>query len=234
MTQAHVHSPVDEADYLRREEAASSKHELVGGEIYAMAGASERHNRISGNIFFHLRTATRGKACRAFMADMKLRLAASTTYYYPDAMLVCDTDDHGDHAISIHDRCDHHGRPPLPNPLPQAGEGANDVLRTPNAINDNNPIYKQSPCFIAEVLSPATAAIDLREKWAAYRALPSLRYYLLVDSERLWAKAFFRDAQDVWFEQELGADNRLDVACGDARLTLTLDDLYEDTGLLIV
>jgi Uma2 family endonuclease len=191
MTQAHVHSPVDEADYLRREEAASSKHELVGGEIYAMAGASERHNRIALNIAFHLRTATRGKACRAFMADMKLRLAASTTYYYPDAMLVCDADD--DHSL-----------------------------------------YKQSPCFIAEVLSPATAAIDLREKWAAYRALPSLRYYLLVDSERLWAKAFFRDAQDVWFEQELGADDRLDVACGDARLTLTLDDLYEDTGLLVV
>lgn len=191
MTQAHVHSPVDEADYLRREEAASSKHELVGGEIYAMAGASERHNRIALNIAFHLRTATRGKACRAFMADMKLRLAASTTYYYPGAMLVCDSD-------------------------------------------DNHSLYKQSPCFIAEVLSPATAAIDVREKWAAYRVLPSLRYYLLVDSERLWAKAFFRDAQNVWFEQELGVDDRLDVTCGDARLTLTLDDLYEDTGLLVV
>jgi Uma2 family endonuclease len=191
MSQAHVHSPVDENDYLRLEETATVKHELVGGEIYAMAGASERHNRIAGNIFFHLRSATRGKPCRAFMADMKLRLATSATYYYPDAMLVCDP-------------------------------------------ADDHPIYKQSPCFIAEVLSPATASVDVREKWAAYRGLPSLRYYLLVDSERLWAKVFFRDAHDAWFEQELSADDRIDVACDATRLTLTLDDLYEDTGLLVV
>lgn len=191
MSQAHVHSPLDEADYLRFEEAAGSKHELVGGEIYAMAGASERHNRISLNIAYHLRTATRGKPCRAFMADMKLRIAASATYYYPDAMLVCD--------------------------------GA-----------DDHPLYKQSPCFIAEVLSPATASVDVREKWSAYRGMASLRYYLLVDSERLWAKVFFRDANDVWFEQELSDDDRVDVRCAGTRLTLTLDDLYEDTGLLIV
>jgi Uma2 family endonuclease len=191
MSQAHVHSPVDETDYLRQEETATCKHELVGGEIYAMAGASERHNRIAGNIFFHLRSATRGKPCRAFMADMKLRLAASATYYYPDAMLVCDA-------------------------------------------ADDHPIYKQSPCLIAEVLSPATATVDVREKWAAYRGLASLRYYLLVDSERLWAKVYFRDAHDAWFEQELSANDRIDVACDGTQLTLTLDDLYEDTGLLVV
>ena len=191
MSQAHVHSPVDETDYLREEETAASKHEFVGGEIYAMAGASERHNRIAINIAFHLRSATRGKPCRAFMADMKLRLAGGTTYYYPDAMLVRDPD-------------------------------------------DDHPIYKHSPCLIAEVLSPATATVDVREKWAAYRGLASLRYYLLVDSERLWAKVFFRDEHDAWFEQELSAEDRVDVVCDGTRLTLTLDDLYEDTGLLVV
>ncbi|MBN8766994.1 MAG: Uma2 family endonuclease [Thiobacillus sp.] len=191
MSQAHVHSPIDEAGYLHREEAATGKHELVDGEIFAMAGASERHNRIAGNIFFHLRSATRGKTCRAFMADMKLRLASGSTYYYPDAMLVCDA-------------------------------------------ADDHPIYKQSPCFIAEVLSPATATVDVREKWAAYRGLASLRYYLLVDSERLWAKVYFRDAHDAWFEQELSANDRIDVACDGTQLTLTLDDLYEDTGLPVV
>lgn len=173
------------------EAAAHSKHELVNGEIWVMTGASERHNRISLNIAYHLRKATRGKLCRAFMADMKLRLANGTTYYYPDAMLVCDAD-------------------------------------------DNHPLYKQSPCLIAEVLSPATATTDMREKLIAYRHLPSLRYYLLADSERLWAKVYFCDAQDAWFEQELSPEDGVEVVCGDARLTLTLDDLYEDTGLLVV
>ena len=191
MSQARVHSPIDEADYLNREEAATGKHELVDGEIFAMAGASERHNHIALNVAFHLRSATRGKTCRAFMADMKLRLASGSTYYYPDAMLVCDP-------------------------------------------ADDHPVYKQSPCLIAEVLSPATASIDVREKSAAYRGLASLRYYLLADSERLWAKVYFCDEHGAWFEQELSPEDRLDVTCGDARLALSLDDLYEDTGLLVV
>jgi len=178
-------------DYLAGEAEAEVKHEYVDGQVFAMAGASERHNRIAGNIFYHLRSAARGTPCGVFMADMKLRLAASTTYYYPDAMLVCDA-------------------------------------------ADDHPLYKQSPCFIAEVLSPATASVDVREKWAAYRGLASLRYYLLVDSEQLWAKVFFRDEHGAGFEQDLSADDRIDVACDGSRLTLTLDDLYEDTGLLVV
>jgi hypothetical protein len=92
MSRAHVLSPIDESDYLRRKVTATSKHELVGGEIHAMAGASERHSR-TDNTFLHLRNVTRGQPCRAFMADMKPRLAASTTYYYPDAMPVCDAAD---------------------------------------------------------------------------------------------------------------------------------------------
>jgi Uma2 family endonuclease len=191
MSHAQAHQPLSEDDYLRQEAEAEIKHEFVGGETYAMAGASERHNRIAGNVFYHLRTITRGKTCRAFMADMKLRIAASSTYYYPDVMLVCDP-------------------------------------------ADDHPIYKQAPCLIAEVLSPATASIDVREKWQAYRALPSLRYYLLVDSERLWTRVFFRKQGGDWFEQQLSREDMLEVQCDDVRLDLTLDDLYEDTGLLLV
>lgn len=191
MSHAQAHHPLSEDEYLRQEAGAGLKHEFVSGEAYAMAGASERHNRIAGNIFYHFRTVTRGKTCRTFMADMKLRIAASSTFYYPDVMLVCDpTDDH--------------------------------------------PIYKQVPCLIAEVLSPATATTDMREKWQAYRALPSLSYYLMVDSERLWARVFFRQAGGEWYEQQLAREDMLEVRCDEIRLDLTLDDLYEDTGLLLV
>jgi Uma2 family endonuclease len=191
MSHAQVHQPLSEDEYLRQEAEAEIKHELVSGEAYAMAGASERHNRIAGNVFYHLRSITRGKACRAFMADMKLRIAASSTYYYPDVMLVCDP-------------------------------------------ADEHPIYKQAPRLIAEVLSPATANVDLREKWQAYRALPSVRYYLLVDSDRLWARVFFRKEEGDWFEQDLSREDVFEVQCDEVRLDLTLDDLYEDTGLLII
>jgi Uma2 family endonuclease len=84
---------LSEAEYLALESRAEAKSEYVAGEVYAMAGASERHNRIAGNIFFHLRAATRGKICRAFLADMRLRVALGPSYYYVDAMLVCDPAD---------------------------------------------------------------------------------------------------------------------------------------------
>lgn len=80
---------LSEEDYLQNELSATIKHEYIDGQIYAMAGASENHNLISGNIFSTLRNATRGKDCRVFMSDMKLRIPQSHVYYYPDVMLVC-------------------------------------------------------------------------------------------------------------------------------------------------
>ena len=97
---------------------------------------------------------------------------------------------------------------------------------------DDHPIYKTAPCFIAEVLSPATAATDQREKWLHYQSIPSLRYYLLVDADRVKARLLTRVAEDRWTEQTLDREDVVEIACGDTCLALALDDLYEDTGLL--
>ncbi len=95
MPQAAVYHPLSVEEYLRMEAEAAVKHEYVDGEVYAMSGASERHNRIAGNAFFHLRAATRGSPCAVFIADMKLRVAGLNAFYYPDVMLCCDpADDH--------------------------------------------------------------------------------------------------------------------------------------------
>lgn len=99
-------------------------------------------------------------------------------------------------------------------------------------LEDDHPQYKQYPCFIAEVLSPATYSTDLREKCLSYRAIPSLRYYLLVDSERIWAKCHVRLDDGDWAEQDLTSEDHLEVLCGDAHVSLCLEDIYEDTGLL--
>ena len=88
---------ISEADYLAWEDRAKEKHEYVAGEIFAMAGASERHNLIAGNVFFHLRQATHKHPCRVFMSDIKLRIVDQRSYYYPDVILVCD--DRDNHPI---------------------------------------------------------------------------------------------------------------------------------------
>jgi Uma2 family endonuclease len=54
--------PLSIADYLAGEQETDVRHKYVAGLIYAMASAGEAHNRITGNLFFHLRAATRGTA----------------------------------------------------------------------------------------------------------------------------------------------------------------------------
>jgi Uma2 family endonuclease len=77
-------------DYLQGELKADIKHQLIDGEVYAMAGASENHNLLAGNIFSELRNHLKGTPCRTFIADMKVRVAED--FFYPDVMVVCDED----------------------------------------------------------------------------------------------------------------------------------------------
>lgn len=79
------------AEYLAFEAQSPSKHEYAAGQVFAMAGASARHNRIALNIGARLHQATRSGPCEAFIADMRLRI--DQVIYYPDLMVCCDPDD---------------------------------------------------------------------------------------------------------------------------------------------
>lgn len=91
-------SNLDEADYLAGETRSDIRHEYVDGHVYAMAGASKAHNIIAGNIFSRLRQHLRGSPCRAFVADMKVKIEASRAYYYPDVVVTCSEEDTTDSA----------------------------------------------------------------------------------------------------------------------------------------
>ncbi len=82
-------------EYLANERTSEVRHEYVGGRLYAMSGASDRHNLIAGNLFALLRAHTRGTPCQLFVSDLKLRLTrgAVEIFYYPDLMLCCDPED---------------------------------------------------------------------------------------------------------------------------------------------
>lgn len=92
MNAATPHRLLTVAEYLQLEAQSSVRHEYVGGELYAHAGASERHNLIVTNLTIDIGTAARGTTCRVFTGDMKLR-AAPDVIYYPDLMVVCDDSD---------------------------------------------------------------------------------------------------------------------------------------------
>ena len=80
-------------DYLEGEQLSEIRHEYIGGRIYAMAGASDDHNRIVGNIYSALHQLLRGKRCEPFMQDMKLRIPSGQAFYYPDVLVACNPAD---------------------------------------------------------------------------------------------------------------------------------------------
>jgi len=87
---------ITESDYLEGERVSDIKHEYINGEVYAMAGASTKHNLITKNISFLLERSLRDKKlpCDVFLSDMKVKIASSDiSFFYPDVMLVCDSDD---------------------------------------------------------------------------------------------------------------------------------------------
>lgn len=77
--------------YLAGELASPVKHEYLGGVVYAMAGARNVHNLIAGNTFGSLHSRLRGKRCRPFNSDTKIRihLPHQIRFYYPDLSVVC-------------------------------------------------------------------------------------------------------------------------------------------------
>ncbi|MDJ0648479.1 MAG: Uma2 family endonuclease [Xenococcaceae cyanobacterium MO_188.B19] len=82
-------------EYLKSEQDSEIRHEYVAGQIYAMAGASEEHNLIVGNIFALLRPHLRASSCRAFVSDMKVKVKTQQAdiFYYPDLLVTCDPND---------------------------------------------------------------------------------------------------------------------------------------------
>ncbi|MDO9244394.1 MAG: Uma2 family endonuclease, partial [Rhodocyclaceae bacterium] len=77
-------------DYLKLEAQSPLRHEYVAGGVYAMTGASIRHNVIALNLAAALRAHLKTSPCRVFMEGVKLHVARDNAYYYPDVMVSCD------------------------------------------------------------------------------------------------------------------------------------------------
>lgn len=80
-------------DYLAWEPEQLDRHEYLDGEVFAMAGAEDRHVTVSMNIAFALRQHLSGSPCRTYMSDMRLHVAAANSYFYPDVLVTCSAQD---------------------------------------------------------------------------------------------------------------------------------------------
>jgi Uma2 family endonuclease len=104
-----------------------------------------------------------------------------------------------------------------------------DVVVTCAPVGDTD-VYLREPCLVVEVTSPSTATIDRREKLLAYRQIPAVRAYLVVDQARRHVEVHARDgAVGEWTHATVAGDGVVAVPCPPT--TLALDAIYEGVAL---
>ncbi|MDQ3131771.1 MAG: Uma2 family endonuclease [Acidobacteriota bacterium] len=86
---AKLKTKLDIEEYFEGELLSETRHEFIYGEVFAMAGASDSHGVIVGNIFGNIWTHLKNSRCQPFAENMKLK-ADAQTFYYPDVIVACD------------------------------------------------------------------------------------------------------------------------------------------------
>ncbi len=102
-----------------------------------------------------------------------------------------------------------------------------DLMVTCSATDLGDRLIKREPVLVVEVLSASTAAYDRGDKFAAYRQLPMLQEYLLVDVQAQRCDLFRKRPEDaLWVLHPSNAADALHLAS--VGLTVTPDALWAD------
>ncbi len=81
---------ISEEAYLQSELFSEIKREYIDGAVYAMAGASKNHQRITGNVSRKFGNHLENMPCEPFSSDVKVKVGSK--FFYPDVMVVCKDD----------------------------------------------------------------------------------------------------------------------------------------------
>ena len=188
-------------EYLWREQRADIKNEYFDGQIYAMAGGSPEHSQIQANIILELGTLLRGKDCRVLTSDLK---------------------------IGVEDKTGLKGR--------SGRKKSKDFITYPDAsvICGQLEFYRKdrftvvNPLILFEVLSPSTRNYDTNFKLEHYQRIPSLKAYIMLDSERVWVRSCLRIGDENRWILEEPLEDLADVLRLEAlELEIPLRQLYE-------
>ena len=178
-------------EYLKMELTAVEKHEYYQGEIFAMAGASPRHNVIFSNLFVELGNQLKGKPCQPYGSDLRIHIPENSLYTYPDISIIC-----------------------------------RDIVG-PEEDNETAIL----PTVLIEILSPSTKDYDRGTKFKLYRDIPSLREYVLVDSDAISVEVFRINSEGNWQLYEYKTPNEI-LEIKSLDFQLSLKEIYERTKLL--
>lgn len=94
-----------------------------------------------------------------------------------------------------------------------------DVMVTCNEVDRRADQFIAAPILIVEVLSDASAGYDRGDKFAAYRRLPSLQQYILVDPEQRRLESYTRTDERQWLLQDIAPESPLLIPSLETSLT---------------
>lgn len=176
---------VTEEEYLQFEHAALEKHEFFRGEVFAMAGAGLRHNKIFANVFGKLAFILTGKPCQAYGSDLRIHIPQNSLYTYPDISIICD------------------------DPL----------------VSEKDEETLTSPTVLIEILSPSTMDYDRGNKFKLYRDIPTLKEYILIDSQAVSVEAFRINNSGHW-ELEEYKETSQELVIPTLGISIPLTEIY--------
>ncbi len=172
-------------EYLQFERQALTKHEYYQNEVFDMAGAGLRHNKIFSNVFGKLAIHLTGNPCQVYGSDLRVHIPENTLYTYPDISIVC-----GD---------------------PQTSKEDDDSITT--------------PVVLIEILSPSTKSYDRGEKFRLYQDIPTLKEFILIDSESVDVEVFRKSDHTFWTpEQHRSLSESLRLMS--ANFSISLSEIY--------
>ncbi len=93
---ASVLTTMSAREYLRWERQTEGRSEYHVGQIFAMAGASRRHNRIVTNVSSALSVQLQSRPCNNYSNDMRVRIGDAERYVYPDIVATCGREEFED------------------------------------------------------------------------------------------------------------------------------------------
>lgn len=87
-------------EYLQLEEKSEVRHEFYKGEIFAMAGGTINHNRLTRRVANLLEGQSSLSKCAVFSENMKVDVLSDGYMPYPDVLVTCHPFDlRGDNLI---------------------------------------------------------------------------------------------------------------------------------------
>lgn len=179
--------------YLQLEQQSQTKQEYINGAVYAMAGASDAHVTIAGNLFARLLNHLRGGGCRVYIADMKVRILDRNCFYYPDVMVTCNPQDQTTPTYKqfpklivevLSDSTEAFDRGDIAV-APLVGAEASQSVYPDFALTDQ----------------PSPKGSDQSHRFADYQTLESLEEYVLINTRHQRIECFRRDSGGRWLLQ---------------------------------